>query len=105
VQPDLCVVHRRDLTPGRAYESVPVLAAEVLSPSSLGIDRLLKRNVYAELGVPSYWIVDLDDPSVTVLTLSGGAYTEKATFTGDEPLIAAEPFPITFRPSDLLLTP
>ncbi|WP_131796220.1 Uma2 family endonuclease, partial [Candidatus Protofrankia datiscae] len=54
VQPDVCVVRRDDLVRGERYLAVPVLVVEVLSPSSLGIDRLLKRDVYARLGVPHY---------------------------------------------------
>jgi Uma2 family endonuclease len=76
---------------------------EVLSPSSVGIDKLLKRNVYARLGVPSYWIVDVDEPSVTVLALADGEYLDETTGTGDEPLTLTAPFPITVRPTDLLL--
>ncbi len=103
VQPDLCVTRKADLVPGQPYEGVPVLAVEVLSPSSLGIDRLLKRQVYARLGVPFYWIVDCDDPSVAVLTLVDGGYLEEMTATGDELLTPTKPFPVTFHPSDLLL--
>jgi Uma2 family endonuclease len=103
VQPDLCVTRKVDLAPDGSYEGVPVLAVEVLSPSSLGIDRLLKRQVYATLGVPSYWIVDVVEPSVTVLTLIDGGYIDAATVTGCEPLTVSEPFAMTFRPTDLLL--
>jgi Uma2 family endonuclease len=102
VRPDLCVVRGYDLAPDKPYEGVPVLTVEVLSPSSVNIDRLLKRHVYAELGMPSYWIVDLDVPSVTVLGLAAGSYVEEAIFTDDEPLTVAEPFPVTVRPSDLV---
>ncbi len=105
VQPDLCVVRRSDLATDGTYSGVPVLVVEVLSPSSLGIDRLLKRHVYAKLGVPSYWIVDCREPSVTVLILVDGGYAEETTATGDELLTVARPFPATFRPTDLLLTP
>jgi Uma2 family endonuclease len=88
--------------PGESYLSVPVLAVEILSPSSVGVDRLLKRHVYATLGVPSYWIVDLDEPAVTVLTLVSGSYVDQATVVGDDQLTVAEPFPVTFQPSQLV---
>ncbi len=45
------------------------------------------------------------DPSVTALALLGGAYAEKTIAAGEEPLVVTEPFPVTFRPSDLLFTP
>ena len=39
---------------------VPLLVAEVLSPSTARYDRLVKRRLYQRCGVPSYWVVDLD---------------------------------------------
>jgi Uma2 family endonuclease len=41
-----------------------LLAAEVLSPSTAHADRVKKRRVYREEGVPEYWIVDLDARTV-----------------------------------------
>ncbi len=104
VQPDLNVVRAADLVPGESYLSVPVLAIEILSPSSVGVDRLLKRHVYATLGIPFYWIVDLDEPAVTVLTLVGDTHVEHVTAAGDDPLTVAEPFRLTLRPSQLVRT-
>jgi Uma2 family endonuclease len=37
-----------------------LLAIEVLSPSSIRIDRVVKRDFYLANGVMDYWIVDLD---------------------------------------------
>lgn len=37
-----------------------LLAVEVLSPSSLHQDRVLKREFYLDHGVEEYWIVDID---------------------------------------------
>lgn len=39
---------------------VPILAVEVLSPSTARYDRALKRKLYQRVGVAEYWIVDLD---------------------------------------------
>ncbi|WP_131767028.1 Uma2 family endonuclease [Candidatus Protofrankia californiensis] len=104
VQPDICVVHRTDLVRGERYLAVPVLVVEVLSPSSVGIDRLLKRDVYARLGVPHYWIVDTDKPSITTLALTGTDYLETGTAHGNQPLKITDPFPLTITPSQLVLT-
>ncbi|MDP3772867.1 MAG: Uma2 family endonuclease, partial [Gemmatimonadales bacterium] len=62
VQPDLFVVRR---TPGRRLErwadvGVPLLAIEILSPSTAPRDRGAKRRIYQSAGVAEYWIVDLD---------------------------------------------
>ena len=62
VQPDLFVVHR---TPGQRLErwadvGVPLLAIEILSPTTAPRDRGAKRRIYQRAGVAEYWIVDLD---------------------------------------------
>jgi Uma2 family endonuclease len=43
-----------------------VLAVEILSPSTQGIDRGVKRTLYVEQGVPEYWIVDVDARAIEV---------------------------------------
>jgi Uma2 family endonuclease len=37
-----------------------LLAVEVLSPSTARTDRQRKRRIYQDVGIPEYWIVDLD---------------------------------------------
>ncbi|WP_322754427.1 Uma2 family endonuclease [Frankia sp. Cas3] len=103
VQPDVCVVARADLVRGERYLAVPLLVVEVLSPSSVGIDRLLKRDVYARLGVGHYWIVDPDKPSITTLRLRDGEYVEVATVHGEAIMTVTDPFPLTVSPSQLVL--
>jgi Uma2 family endonuclease len=36
------------------------LAVEIISPSSVRTDRIIKRDFYLDAGVPDYWVVDLD---------------------------------------------
>ena len=38
-----------------------LLAAEVLSPSSIRADRFTKRRLYQERGVPLYWVIDPEE--------------------------------------------
>lgn len=63
VQPDVFVIPFAD-TGRKASRFVDVgrllLAVEILSPSTARADRVKKRRVYREEGVPEYWIVDLD---------------------------------------------
>ena len=66
VQPDVFVVpveQARTLEWGFLR---PLLAAEVLSPSTSHADRTTKRRLYQERGVPLYWIVDADARTVEV---------------------------------------
>ncbi len=67
VSPDLFVV---PLEEARRLDWLTLrtvlLAAEVLSPSSLRADRFTKRRLYQERGVPLYWVVDSDAQFVEV---------------------------------------
>jgi len=61
VEPDLFVL--REPITGRTRLDDPtcaVLIAEVLSPSTAKRDRGIKRMLCQRVGVPEYWIVDLD---------------------------------------------
>jgi Uma2 family endonuclease len=62
LQPDFFVVP--PLPGGRARSWVEIksllLAVEVLSPSTARADRLKKRRIYQNEGVPEYWIADTD---------------------------------------------
>jgi Uma2 family endonuclease len=64
-QPDIFVTPRRiqgnpDEVPSWADIKGLALAIEVISPSSVRIDRIVKRDFYLDAGVAEYWIVDLD---------------------------------------------
>ena len=62
VQPDVLVTLEspgEQLTLQRLY-GPPALVVEVVSYSSKRTDRLQKRQLYQEQGVPEYWIVDTD---------------------------------------------
>jgi len=67
VSPDLFVVPLEEARRLDWLELRTVLlAAEVLSPSSVKADRFTKRRLYQERGVPLYWLVDPDAHSVEV---------------------------------------
>ena len=77
VQPDLLFVSNERshlLLGGANVLGAPDLAVEILSPSTAGRDRTLKRGLYAKHGVKEYWLVDPDAQTVTVLRLDGGAF-------------------------------
>ena len=101
LEPDVLVARTADLTPAR-LEGPPLLAVEVLSPSTRRIDLGTKRLAYEAAGVPAYWLVDPDVPSLTVLELDAGGYAERATVTGDEAFHATFPFAVTVVPARLL---
>lgn len=101
VQPDLLVA-RRDAFTARDLPDAPLLAVEVLSPSTRRIDLHLKRARYEAAGCPSYWVVDPVEPSVTVWELREGAYVQAAHAVAGEGISVALPYPVEIRPADLL---
>ena len=99
--PDVLVARRDDLTE-RNLVRPPVLAIEVLSPSTRSVDLVRKRAAYERAGLAHYWIVDPVLPAVTVLELAGGRLVEAATAKGDEVLAVERPFPVRVVPGQLL---
>ena len=98
VQPDLLVAPRAQFT-DKELPGPPLLAVEVLSPSTRRVDLLLKRDRLQAAGVPSYWLVDPDGPAITVLELVDGAYVEVAHAAGDEVCSVERPYPLTVVPA------
>lgn len=101
IQPDLLVARRETFTE-RDLPTAPLLAVEILSPSTRGVDLLLKKERLQRSGCRHYWIIDPDKPSVTAWTLVDGAYHEEARAAGTELFQVTEPFPVSFTPSALL---
>lgn len=97
LEPDLVVEPAGDID---AVESVPLLVVEVLSPSNRAHDTHRKRAVYQELGVPSYWLVDPLEPSVTALDLEGGEYVETARVGRGGSVELRRPFPVRLAPGE-----
>lgn len=100
VQPDVLVIPRDDTD---SPVPPPLLAVEVLSPSNRGYDLVTKRNLYERAKVPSYWIVDPDEPAVTVLELGDdGHYVEVERVTGTGIVSVTRPHELTFTPAELV---
>ena len=101
LQPDLIVARRTDFT-DRDLPVAPLLAVEVLSPSTRRVDLTLKRSRYQAAGCASYWVVDPDEPSLTAWELRDGEYVEVAHVVGEEPYAAAAPFDVVVTPARLV---
>ncbi|HUN37787.1 MAG TPA: Uma2 family endonuclease [Trebonia sp.] len=103
--PDLVVVRGED-TESRYLERPPLLVVEIASPSTERYDRSRKKEVYADFGIPDYWIVtpDREKPDVTVFQLSGRKYEQADYIVGEATLTTKRPFPVAFTPSALVVT-
>lgn len=101
LQPDVLVCRRADLTEEN-LPTAPLLAVEVLSPSTRLVDLNLKHGRYEAAGCPSYWVVDPDEPSLRAWDLRDGAYVEIALVTGAEQFSTTLPCAVAVRPGDLV---
>jgi Uma2 family endonuclease len=105
--PDLTVLRADKIQSGmRHYPYPPALAVEIASPSTSRYDQTRKKQVYAEFGVPDYWIVtpDPDKPDITAYRLTGKHYERVAYASGEERFTASRPFPVSFTPAELVAT-
>src|SRR3954451_5841151 len=100
LEPDVLVIERRIVLNDKV-EGAPLLAVEVLSPSSRRRDVGDKLTAYRDAGVPSYWVVDSVEPRLRAWRLEAGQYVEIADVSGDEEWTADQPFAVTIRPADL----
>ncbi|MBK6443307.1 MAG: Uma2 family endonuclease [Actinomycetales bacterium] len=101
VVPDLLVARRGDFT-DKDLPRAPLLAVEILSPSTRRIDLTLKRDLYAEAGTAAYWVLDPAVPSITTWALRAGTFEQTGYAAGPDSLSTDLPFPVTICPGDLL---
>ena len=66
VEPDISVICDRSKIDARGCKGAPDLIVEILSPSSLRNDRLVKLRLYQRAGVREYWIADPENKTVQV---------------------------------------
>jgi Uma2 family endonuclease len=102
--PDVVVTSRLGDT--LVYEAAEVvLVAEVVSPSTVAADRVLKPALYAAAGVEWSLRVELTagaPPALTAHRLASGAYAEYDQASPGRPLQLPEPFRLEIDPGALL---
>ncbi|MBM7366406.1 Uma2 family endonuclease [Gordonia hydrophobica] len=73
IQPDLIIARTADLT-DHDLPTAPLLAIEVLSPSTRGSIFCSRTSDSRVPACPHYWTVDPDTPAITARTLVDGQY-------------------------------
>ncbi|MBL8927219.1 MAG: Uma2 family endonuclease [Pseudonocardia sp.] len=100
--PDLVVVPRGAMdrqrrAGGLFHASEVVLAVEVISPGSRRLDSIVKRDEYADAGIPHYWVVDLGEPGDRIM-LTAHHQAGEFGYADPGPVVgtftATEPFPV-----------
>jgi Uma2 family endonuclease len=74
-----------------AFTLAPDWVCEVLSPSTLTLDRDKKRKAYAREGVPHLWLVEPLEQSLETYGLEGGRWVRQGTWRGAA-TVRAQPF-------------
>jgi Uma2 family endonuclease len=85
-EPDIAIFKYHRIKDKRKAPDGADLAVEVVSPGADNRKRDLKekRRIYAKAKIAEYWIVDPEEKTITVLTLSGKAYKVHGIFRDGE---------------------
>jgi len=106
--PDLVVVQAASVSLTDANVTrPPELAVEIASPSTAYYDRGRKKMIYAEFGIPLYWIVvpDPGHPSITEYRLTDGVYAQTGFAAGEQRFASSALFPVEVVPAELVAGP
>ena len=96
VEPDIVVICNEDRLDEKGCHGAPDWAVEIVSPSSVKMDRKIKLFKYRTAGVREYWIVDPGERTVEVYLFAENE-EKKYTFEEMVPVGIYEDFAIDFR--------
>ena len=83
-QPDLCILcDLSKISNGKYCDGMPEMVIEILSPSSVKMDRKLKLEKYREYGIKEYWIVYPKEQFIEVFIFDG-VNEEYMTYTSED---------------------
>ena len=85
--PDLVVIlaDRSNIFQGGYAEGAPDIVVEILS-TDRSRDLVRKRRIYADAGVPEYWIFDPENNTALLLELRDGDYVQRSLLTASDTL-------------------
>ncbi len=80
-EPDVIVLlSQADSRRENQYWNGADLVMEIVSPDDPDRDLVTKREEFAQIGIPEYWIVNPQKATITVLRLQGQSYLEYGEF-------------------------
>lgn len=86
VQPDVLFIATARLGIVKNFiDGPPDLAMEVISETSWQRDRIQKKALYEQCGLPEYWIIDPDSETIEVFALTKGVYQLHSRAVGSQP--------------------
>lgn len=90
IEPDITIVCNPEQIDEQGCNGSPDLIIEIISPSSIKMDKLIKFNFYEEAGVKEYWIVEPDGKLVSVFILQeDGRYGRPNVYTEDDKIMVS----------------
>jgi Uma2 family endonuclease len=106
VRPDLSGWRRTRLPypDARPITIAPDWVCEIASPSTARNDRVTKRRLYAQHGIPHYWLVDPVARTLEALEARDGSWWESGVY-GDEDVARIAPFEAVELPIARLFLP
>ncbi len=86
VQPDVVFIAsaRKSMVETACIRGAPDLLVEVISEGTWRRDRVDKKALYEQCGVPEYWIIDPESRLIEVFALTKGTYQLHARGVGPE---------------------
>lgn len=84
VQPDISIICDRDKLDEHGCKGAPDLTLEILSPSNVHHDLLVKLGLYQQAGVREYWVVSPVDKTVHVFLRNGEALTLRKAYSASD---------------------
>jgi Uma2 family endonuclease len=80
-EPDIIILlSQADTRRENQYWNGADLVMEIVSPDDPDRDLVTKREEYAQIGIPEYWIVNPQKETITVLRLQGQSYVAYGEF-------------------------
>ena len=88
VQPDIIFVSKENshIITKDNIKGSPDLLIEIISKNSAQRDRIIKKRLYERCGVKEYWLVDVDNKEIEVLTLTQTGYETYGAFKAEDTL-------------------
>ncbi len=77
VRPDIIYIssERENIIRDNWAEGAPDIVVEILSPSTIVRDTLIKKDLYEKYGVKEYWIIDPNEKEIYVYENKDGKFT------------------------------
>ena len=90
VEPDITIVCDKSKIDEKGCNGAPDMIVEIMSPSSIKMDRFIKFNSYEKAGVREYWIVEPEGKLVSVFVLQDDQrYGRPEVYTEDDKIRAS----------------